>query len=428
MLSTKDNGREADGDAWLDVTAPGTGRRSAIIVGAGVVGMASAYALARRGVAVTVVERRAAAGCEASFANGAQLSYAYTDALASPALMRHLPAVLLGLDPAIRLRPALDPDHLAWLLRFVRNATPRRFMANTLGGLELGLESQRAMHALLQRHRLDFGHNTTGKLHVHANDKSLAAAAAMVMAKRAHGAEQQVLSAADAIALEPTLADHARFAGAVFTPGDEVGDPQRFCTAMTALLQRDYGVTFRFCTTVATIDEACGQACVETTSGERLTADDLVICAAIGTGPLAARFGLGSLLMPIKGYSFTAPAGAAGLRVSVTDVARKIVFCPLAGKIRVAGLAEIGARSTTVDPAALERLRSGARASLPNAANYEQIGPGWAGIRPMMASSFPRIGRVSPRIAVNIGHGMLGWTYSMGSAERLARVVLENVE
>lgn len=401
--------------------------RSAIVIGAGVVGLASAYALARRGLAVTVIESRAAPGCEASFANGAQLSYAYSDALASPALLRHVPAVLLGLDPAVRFKPSLDPDHLGWLLRFLRNTSASRFMANTLAALRLGLESQAAMHALLERHPLDFSHAAAGKVHLHANAESLAAARQVVAAKAALGARQEVLTPAEAVQLEPALAGHGPFAGAIYTPGDEVGDPHRFCAELAALLAADYGTGLRLGTTVQDLGEERGEAWVQTSTGERIAADQIVICAGIGAAGLARRFGLRGVLMPMKGYSFTAPTGPAELRVSVTDVARKIVLCRLDDKVRVAGLAEIGARSATVDPAALERLRQGAQASLPGVADYDRIGPGWAGIRPMTANCLPRIERVSARCAVNIGHGMLGWTHAMGSAERLAKVIMEKV-
>jgi D-amino-acid dehydrogenase len=427
MLLTDDSGWKTAGDLGGAASGSRGSVRSVIVVGAGVVGMATAYALARRGVAVTVIDRREAPGCEASFANGAQLSYAYTDALASPSLLRHVPGIVLGLDPATRLRPSLDPGYLVWLLRFLRNAAAGRFMENTLAGLKLGLESRLAMQALQQRHQLDFGHQVTGKLHIHASADSLSAARAMVTAKRAHGAEQQVLGPAEAVRLEPALADHGPFAGAIFTPGDEAGDPHRFCTAMAGLLQTEYGVVMRLGERVQDIGEHGDDAWVTTAGGERLAAREVVICAGIGSGVLARQLGLRSLLMPMKGYSFTAPPGALDLKVSVTDVARKIVLCPLDGMVRVAGLAEIGERSTTVDAKALERLRCGARASLPTVANYDQIGAGWAGVRPMTASSLPRIGRVSPRIAVNIGHGMLGWTYAMGSGERLAKSILERV-
>ncbi len=402
--------------------------RSAIVIGAGVVGLATAYALARRGLAVTVIESRAAPGCEASFANGAQLSYAYSDALASPALLRHIPAVLLGLDQAVSFKPALDPDHVIWLLRFLRNASPGRFMDNTLAALRLGLESQAAMHALLDRHSLDFSHAAAGKLHLHASAESLDAARRMVAAKQAHGAQQQILTPTEARQLEPALAGHGPFAGAIYTPGDEVGDPHRFCAELAALLQADYGVVLRLGSTVRKLGEERGAGWVQTQAGERIAADQIVICAGIGAAGLARRLGLRGLLMPMKGYSFTAPAGPVELRVSVTDVVRKIVLCRLGDQVRVAGLAQIGISSAKIDPAALERLRRGAQASLPDVADYERIGPGWAGLRPMTANSLPRIERVSPRFAVNIGHGMLGWTHAMGSAERLAKVIMEGVE
>ena len=132
--------------------------------------------------------------------------------------------------------------------------------------------------------------------------------------------------------------------------------------------------------------------------------------------------------MPMKGYSFTAPMGDVAPKISITDVKRKIVFCPLNGKLRVAGLAELGARDVRVDSKRLADLKRGAQESLPQAADFAAMNEGWAGIRPMTANSLPIIKRVSPCLAVNIGHGMLGWTYAMGSAERVSQLVMGDVE
>lgn len=428
MLWTKDTGWDPASDTVETGVSAGARGRSAIVLGAGVVGMATAYALARRGVAVTIVEGRDAPGCEASFANGAQLSYAYTEALASPSLLKHAPAVLLGLDPAIRMKATIDPAKIAWLLRFLRNASTERFTANTLAGLQLGLESRLAMQHLLQNHRLDFGHEVTGKLHVFDNEKPFAAARTMIELKRAHGALQEVLTPAEARAIEPALgAREQQFVGAVYSPQEEVGDPHRFCMAMMDLLQRHYGVTMRLGTTVQSVASETGAAAVTTATGERISADDLVVCAGIRSHRFAGELGIGSVLMPMKGYSFTAPAGPDTLKVSITDVARKVVFCPLDGEVRIAGLAEIGAASTQIDARRLEQLKAASQEALPGAADYDQAGKGWAGIRPMTANSLPQIRRVKSRIAVNIGHGMLGWTYSMGAGERLASLILEEV-
>lgn len=402
---------------------PGQGPPATVLVlGAGVVGMATAYALARRGFAVTVVDAREAPGCETSFANGAQLSYAYTDALGSPALVRHAPMVLMGLDPAISLRLTFDLGQWAWLLAFLRNSSAVRFRRNTLAGLELGLESRLAMQMLQELHGLEFGHCAIGKLHIHDNATSFAAARAMVALKRPHGAVQEALTAAEALAIEPALASRrAPVVGAIWSPQEEVGDPHRFCVAMMALLERDYGVTMKLGTTVTAI--APETAAVTTAQGERLAADHLVICAGFGAQRFARQLGLGAPLQPMKGYSLTASKGACPLSVSVTDVSRKIVFCPLDGQVRIAGLAELGNAKSTVDAAALGRLRAAAEASLPDAAIYGQTAAGWAGIRPMSANSLPLIRRVSARVAVNIGHGMLGWTFAMGSGERLAALL-----
>jgi D-amino-acid dehydrogenase len=127
----------------------------------------------------------------------------------------------------------------------------------------------------------------------------------------------------------------------------------------------------------------------------------------------------------MKGYSFTAAPGQASPKMSITDVSRKLVFCPLNGMMRVAGLAELGARDIAVDPRQLATLLSTAAGVLPLAADYVGSCQSWAGIRPMTANALPIIRKVTPRVTINIGHGMLGWTYAMGSAERAARLMGE---
>ena len=154
--------------------------RRAIVLGAGVVGVATAYSLARRGVQVTIIDRADIAGNGASFANGAQLSYIYTDALASNSLLKQLPMLALGRDSAFRLRPSLDPSQIAWLMRFIRNCTRQRYLENSLEGLQLGLESQLAMRALLENHTIEFGHQSPGKMLVYDDAAAFKAACEMV--------------------------------------------------------------------------------------------------------------------------------------------------------------------------------------------------------------------------------------------------------
>ena len=138
------------------------GTADVTVLGAGVVGMATAYAAARRGLSVRLVDRAGGPALGTSFANGAQLSYVYTDALGSPSLWKHLPQLLLGLDPVFRMHWLFDPDSLKWGLAFLRNTTASRFRENTLAVLELAMESKSAMDALLQRHRIEFSHSAPG--------------------------------------------------------------------------------------------------------------------------------------------------------------------------------------------------------------------------------------------------------------------------
>ncbi|MCI3131195.1 FAD-dependent oxidoreductase [Phenylobacterium aquaticum] len=395
-----------------------------IVAGAGVVGVATAYALARRGLSVVLVDRNAGPAQGASFANGAQLSYAYTDALGSPSLVARLPSLLLGADPLFKVTANFDPALIAWGLRFLAASTEAGFRTNTLATLKLALESQAALHALLQRHPIAFGHAAPGKMHMYFDAQSLAAAEQMVRLKADHGAVQQVLSPGEARALEPALAGARGLYGVVHSPGDEVGDPRRFCEGLLDHLKRTYGVRTVFGLDIAKARLSGDRAVVTGRCGRRVSGRTLVVATGVGTGPLLASLGVRAPILPMRGYSFTAPRGPAPPRVSVTDAKRKIVFCALSGQIRVAGGAELGAHRAEAPQRRMAALTAAARASLPDAAAYDQAGAGWGGLRPMTPTSTPIIAKARERLVLNIGHGALGWTLAMGSAERAAALVV----
>lgn len=399
-------------------------RKSAIVIGAGVVGVATAYALARRGVRATLIDRHAGPGFGTSFANGAQLSYVYTDALASPRLLRDIPRLALGLDPAFRLRLSLDPAFLSWIAQFLRNCTAARFRANTLAALQLGLDSRAAMDALLERHDLSFNHDVKGKMQVYRTPAAFEAACRVMSLKQAKGVAQTALAPHEAAGIEPALAaDVEHMAGVIYTPGEAVGDAYRFAQSLHQVLSVEYGVASRFGFHVERIMAGRDGAQVVARTGETLSADMAVVC----TGPEAARLlaphGVRAPVWPMKGYSFTAPAGANPPQVSITDTSRRLVFTRLGDRIRVAGFAELGARCADVPMRRMNDLIEAARSALPDAADYDRIENHWAGLRPMTPDSLPRIGQPHPALAYNVGHGMLGWTMAMGTAERLAQRV-----
>ncbi len=394
-----------------------------IVLGAGVVGMATALTLADRGHRVTVIDAADGPGLGTSFANGAQLSYSYTDALASPGTLSQIPRLLLGLDAGLRFHLRLDPDFIAWSIAFLRNGSADRFRANTLAGLELAAESRIALQALTARHDLEYGHSAPGKIHLYRTAASFAAAERMVMLKRSHGVVQNLLDPDAAVTLEPMLAAvRGEIVGALHTPDEEVGDPHRFCTSAHAALLHAGGSSM-FATGVDRIEANGGQPAIVTGQGIRVSADRIILSTGTDSPRLARQLGVRLPIQPMKGYSITTLPGPAAPSASITDVANRVVFARLGNHMRIAGLAELGKRDTRIEPKRLRALIDSARAALPQAANYESIESSWAGLRPMTPDSLPITRTIAPGVIANTGHGALGWTYAAGSAERVARLV-----
>ena len=400
-----------------------------VVLGAGVIGVTTAYALAKRGLSVAIVDRRTGPGYETSYANGAQLSYAYTDALASPALLRKLPFLVTMGDPAIDLKLTADPAFIKWGLHFLRNCTGGRFKANTLAALELAMESRLALHTLLARHPLDFAYEAAGKLHLYYDDKGLPAADEVRKLKGRSGVIQYMMTPAEARAIEPALESVSGIAGAIYTPDDEVGDPHAFCMNLLQVLVDEYGVQTHFGFEAAALESRHGLVRIQNGQNDEISARRVAICLGIGAPRFLGQIGIRVPIWPMKGYSFTAPHGVAAPRISITDTARKIVLCNLGGQMRVAGIAQLGNWSNDVDPVQLHRLIHKAQSAFPDAARYDKAYMTWAGLRPMSPRSLPIISEPRPDIFLNVGHGMLGWTFAMGAAERTANLIMnENLE
>ena len=395
------------------------------VIGAGVVGIATAYALARRGMQVALIDREQGPALGTSFANGAQLSYAYTDAMAGPALWKQLPSMLLGGDAAFRARASADLHYWRWGLAFLRNATAHRLERNTLDTLTLALESRAAMAELLARHPIAFDHTAPGKLHVYYDAAALPKARAMIAAKRPFGVQQNVLTPAQAIAIEPALAAARDIAFVVHSPEEEVGDPFKFSGQLLHILRTHYNVQPYFDVAVHGLHRTAEGWHLHAANGLHLRAKQVALCAGIDSHNLLQQLGIRSPLMAVKGYSFTAPCGAQAPTASITDTARKLVFCKLGDSIRVAGLADLNHWDCTPDPQRFAQLLAMAQASLPQAAQYAQVASPWAGLRPVTPHSSPVIARAQPGLVLNIGHGMLGWTLAMGSGERAAKLLTQ---
>jgi D-amino-acid dehydrogenase len=397
--------------------------RTAILVGAGVIGVSSAYALARRGWNVTLVDGASGPAMGTSHANGAQLSYCYTDALGSPAVLASLPRLLSG-KGGVSFGLHFNPAYFRWAMQFALNCSASKFRSNTLALLELAAQSKRAMDALCDQHDLDFAHRTAGKINLlySAKDQDHAAGVRAIKQTAQHGQCEQDIIDRDALyALDPALTGlDPDVIGAVSTPSEVVGDPFLFCTALLEVLMREYGAQTRFGSEVVSVQDSAGTGSVMLADGERLTADCVVIASGIDSNRLLAPLGQAEAIQPMKGYSFEMPATSGSPCISVTDGKRRLVFTNLGERIRVAGIAQLGNGTRTIDDDRIQWLIDSARECLPKGGDYSQAGRFWAGLRPATPNSQPVIRRASAALAINTGHGALGWTLAMGSAERLA--------
>jgi len=396
-------------------------KQQVTVIGGGVIGLATAYALVREGMSVDLVEARDSLASATSFANGGQLSYRYVAPLADAGVPWQALGWMLQGDSPLRLRLRMDPAQWRWLMGFMlacRSSVNRRNGAQLLA---LALQSQ----ATLARWReddgiTDFAWRRNGKLVAFRSARAFA-----------HGRErlldpqgQRVLDANELRGLEPALAE-APFVGGVLTPDEEVADCHRFCERLAAHLQASGQCRFLLGKPVTQLHKHQDQIVALQLGGERIDVQRLVLCAGHRSAGLALP-GLKLPVYPLKGYSLSAPIGAEhrAPEVSITDYERKVVYARLDRQLRVAAMVDIVGFDESVDARRLASMRRLARDTLPAAADYGQAVE-WAGMRPATPTGVPIIGATAYRnLWLNVGHGALGFTLACGSAQRLARMMV----
>lgn len=395
------------------------------VIGAGITGLATAWWLARDGHQVTVLDEAREPGRGASFANGAQLSYSYVAPLAEPGVLASLPKWLLDRNGPLRFVPRADPAQWSWLLRFLAACNAEAAARGTASLLGLAFASRDALGAMLAATPMAFDHARNGKLVVQSSAAAMRAAEAQLRLQATLGCEQQALTAAECLALEPDLASiRERLAGGILTPSEEVGDCHKLCLELARVLATPaFGATLRLGTRVERLVVESGRLrAVRTPEGEH-EAELTVLAAGVGSPALGRSAGVTVRVLPIRGYSISAPVRASnrGPRHSITDAARKTVYAPLGATLRVAGFAEIGTRAPT--PGRAEALARETDAVFPGACDTASAAA-WSGLRPATPTSLPVIGHTRVQgLAVNAGQGALGFTLAAGSARLLADLV-----
>jgi D-amino-acid dehydrogenase len=395
-----------------------------LVLGAGVVGTTTSYALARDGHSVTVIERRAAPGEETSYANGGQLSASGARPWANPDVPRLLLKWLGRPEAPLVFRPRLDPTLWRWTLEFLANCLPRRADRNTANILRLALASREALAGIVAETRVSFEHGSRGILHVFRDPSSFADAKRDAAEFVKLGLPFEVIDRERIRQLEPALAPALpKLAGATYCPDDQFGDAHKFTVAL-AHRAAEMGVDFRFRCTIKAI-RAEGDRITGVVTDHGTYDADLYVLALGSYSPLLVKpLGLRLPIVPAKGYSATVPISdrTAAPSLSVTDEERKVVITPLGERLRIAGTAEFAGYDDHLnEPRARTVLMDGLDL-FPKAGAADQATL-WTGLRPLTPDGAPILGPSPYRnLLLNTGHGTLGWTLSAGSAQVIARL------
>ena len=397
-----------------------------VVLGAGVVGVTTAYYLTERGHTVTVVEKADEVASGASGGNGGQLSYSFTDAMASPAMLAKLPRLVSGLDPAFLLRPPVNTLPILWGLAFLSQCTSRRARSNTLAVLQMAMRSSTLLAELRSKVPLDFSFRRPGKLVVLDKPSELEAARNTCAIKQQYGCDVRVITAEQAAEIEPALAFiKTQPAGAVYSENDEVGNVLSFTSQLGQWLAENCNTDFQFNTVVHRITTESGKLRAVETSNGTLKPDAVVVCLGAWSDRILKPLGIRANIYPVRGYSVTLPAAERSNSVSITDLSTKMVYSRLGEKIRIAGFADFVGFTTDRDEDRVRQLLDTARNFAPDIADFGVSSVSeWGGFRPMTPDSRPLVGPTPLEgLYLNTGHGMLGWTLACVSGHDLAALV-----
>jgi len=426
------------------------------VIGAGIIGVTTAYELSADGHRVTVFERCGSVAAETSFANAGVIAPGYVTPWAAPGMPAKVLKHLLSRHTPVRVR-GLDRGTLPWLWQWWRACNLRTYQANRLRMQRLAGFSRARLHALTQTLQLDYERGQ-GVLMLLRSPKDVALAQPGLASLTELRTRFEVLDADQCRRIEPALSPGTELAAGIHLPDDEVGNCREFTHLLRGEAQR-LGARFRFNTNVlrvgagpapqlvhapATFDaHGTLRVAAETAPNSALDTrpmdaqpvtegfDAIIVCAALGSAPLLAPLGLKLPLQAVHGYSITAPLrhaggqGEYGPRSALMDERYKVAISRLGARVRVAGSAELGGSPTAHHPAAIETLYKVLHDWFPGSAELSRA-QRWKGARPMLPDGPPVLGRSGVEsIWLNLGHGSSGWALACGSARLLADAMVD---
>lgn len=396
-----------------------------VVLGAGVVGVATAYELMKDGHEVTVVDGKSEAACGTSYANAGLIAPSHSFSWASPKAPGILLRSLYREGQALRFKPSLDARLWRWSAKFLRNCTATRAVRNTRRKLRLASYSKDCLERIASETGIAFDHVTGGLIYSYRSPASLERGAANMAVLRDEGLDIRVIDTDEVMRLDPSLTgarDH--IAGAVWAPDDGSGDARAF-TRNLARHIAERGVAFRYDTVVRDFRVAGGGIAEVVTERGPVTGDLYILALGVWSPPFARRIRLDLPVYPIKGYSVTFPVGPDHRPPTLggVDEDNLVAYARFGDRMRVTATAEFAGYDTRYGPGDYRHMLAAIRELFPQGADYGRPDY-WAGLRPMTPEGTPIIGHTRHgNLIVNTGHGHMGWTMAPGSARIVADLV-----
>ena len=395
-----------------------------VVLGGGVVGVVSAWYLAKAGHEVTVIDRQSGPDLETSFANAGEVSFGYCGPWAAPGVPRKALKWLRMEHAPLILKPKLDPAMISWLLQMLRNCTQGRYAINKSRMLRIADYSRENLAALRQETGIQYDQRMQGTLQLFRTEAQLDGSAKDIKALIADGIPCQLLDPDGCIKAEPALAhQRGKFLGGLLTPLDETGDCFKFTNALTEMAV-ERGITFRWNEGIHRIEVENGQARAVITEKGRIEADAVVVSLGCFSAQMVAPHGIKLPIYPVKGYSLTIPIvdESRAPESTVMDETYKIAITRLGDRIRVGGMAEVSGYGLALDPKRRATLEMSVSDLFPGGDLSKATF--WTGLRPNTPDGTPIIGATGVKgLYLNTGHGSLGWTMSCGSGALIADIV-----
>ena len=397
-----------------------------VILGAGLLGVTSAWYLAEDGHEVTVLDRQAEPGMETSFANGGQISTCHAAPWANPSAPWQVAKWLGREDSPLLWRLRADPAQWAWGMQFLIECSAARARQNTIDILRLALYSREKLGVLRQQLGLEYDQLRRGILHFYTDERELQQASSQAALMREFGCERVMKEAKECLAIEPALnGSTVPILGGTYTAEDESGDAHKFTRAL-AQCCKQAGVSFIFGEAIDTLEEKNGRISnLRLANGMTVTGDAFVVALGSWSPLVLKSLGVKIPVYPAKGYSVTVPLDANGTAptISLTDDGHKIVISRLANRLRVAGTAEFSGYDGSINAVRCSAILRRLKAVFPEAIQHNRFDM-WAGLRPATPSNVPLIGKAKfENLFLNTGHGTLGWTMACGSGQLIADLI-----